>query len=86
MTSALAIEFRAEANPEGNEDEDDGGVSYVGGRVYASLEEEEVDENFDPSLRSTEDGVGTPVGILACREADRSISAANGEINGLWWA
>lgn len=83
MVSALAIEFRVEANPEGNVD-DDGGVSYIGGRGCASLEEEEVDENLDPSMRSTEDGVGMPVGILACREADRSISAANGETSGLW--
>lgn len=85
MVSALAIEFRVVANPEfGNVVDDDDGE--VPGLVCscASLEEEEVDENFDPSMRSTEDGVGTPVGILACREADKSISAANGETNGLW--
>lgn len=81
MVSALAIAFRAEYIPELNVDEDGDGEAAAAG---ATPEEEAGGEDtMDPRVRSTEDGVGMPFGTLACREADRSISAANGETSGL---
>lgn len=82
MVSALAMAFRAEDIPELNVD-DDGDEEVAGGVMGVPPEEEAGGENMDPRVRSTEDGVGTPFGTLACREADRSISAANGETSGL---
>ncbi|KAG6327182.1 hypothetical protein ID866_11907 [Astraeus odoratus] len=63
---------------------DGGDAEDVGEFVIgATPGEEEAGENADPSIRSTEDGIGIFFGTLACREADRSISAANGETSGL---
>lgn len=63
--------------------DDDGDEGVAGGVMGATPEEEAGVENMDPRVRSTEDGVGTPFGTLVCREAERSMSAANGETSGL---
>lgn len=60
-----------------------GGDDGNGGSDDCGSEEED-GEKTEATVRSTEDGVGTPFGALACKDAEKSINAANGEASGLW--